>query len=240
MPEFKRKPLEGIFCLTPLALKEDQEINYDAIRSNIEWLEEKGIPGFIQLGCMGQMNAVSEEEFNKVCDVCVDTARGKKIAAVVSSTATSTREVVRRIKYAEDAGADGSMLPIPYAFPLKEEWAVEFYQTVDKSIKGEIAIMVYNYPPLTRFNITAAMWRNHLLDIKSIKAVKDSNPAVIHRDEMVMTIGDKVNFFSSSDEPFWHDAMLGGKGMIGELAWCAPRVMLKYYQECQKGNQKDP
>jgi len=32
MPEFKRKPIEGIFPLMPLCLKENQEIDYDAKR----------------------------------------------------------------------------------------------------------------------------------------------------------------------------------------------------------------
>ena len=109
MPEFKRKPIQGLLPLMPLCLKEDQEVDYDAIRSNIELLEEKGAHGFVQFGCMGQMNAPSEEEFNKVCDVAVDAAKGKKLAAIVSSTSTNTREAVRRATYAENAGADGSM-----------------------------------------------------------------------------------------------------------------------------------
>ena len=240
MPEFKRKPIEGLFPLMPLCLKEDQKIDYDAIVWNIEWLEERGVPGFIQFGCMGQMNAVSEAEFNKVCDVVVSAAKGKKIAAVVSSTATSTQEVIRRAKYAEDAGADGSMLALPYAFPVTTEWAVEFFQTVDEALKGEMAIILYNIPPTVGFNVSPALWKEHLLKLKSIKAVKDSNFALPHHDEVLITIVDEVNVFSCTDTFFWHDSMLGANGIIGLLAWVAPRVVLKYYHECMKGNQADP
>lgn len=240
MPEFVRKPIKGVFPLMPLCLKENQEIDYDAITWNIEWLEEKGMHGFIQFGCMGQMNAVSEIEFNKVCDLAVSSARGKRIAAVIGSTATSTQEAVRRAKYAEDAGADGSMLALPYAFPVTAEWAVEFFQTVDQALKGEMAIMLYNIPPTTGFNVTPALWKEHLLKIRSIKAVKDSDFAIPHHDEVLVTVADKINVFSCSDPFFWHDAMLGAKGIVGLLAWVAPRVALKYYQECMNGNQTDP
>ncbi|MFC1931092.1 dihydrodipicolinate synthase family protein [Chloroflexota bacterium] len=240
MPEFKRKPIEGVFPLMPLCLKDNQEIDYDGIAWNINWLEEKGIHGFITFGCMGQMQAVSEQEFDKVCDVCVDASRGKKIACVVSSTAANTKEVLRRAKYAEDAGADGSMVTLPYAFPVIAEWAVEFYRTVDESLKGEMAIMLYNIPPTNRFNVTATLWREHLLKIKSIKAIKDSNFEIAHHDEVLITIADKVNWFSCADSFFWHDAMLGAKGIIGLLAWAAPRAMLKYYEDCRKGHQIDP
>ena len=54
MPEFKRKPIEGIFPLIPLCLKENQEIDYEAIKSDIEALEDRGVQGFIQFGYMGQ------------------------------------------------------------------------------------------------------------------------------------------------------------------------------------------
>ena len=41
MVTFKRKPIEGVFALMPLCLKDNQEIDYEGIRSNIEWLDEK-------------------------------------------------------------------------------------------------------------------------------------------------------------------------------------------------------
>ena len=84
MPKFNRKPIEGIFPLIPLCLKENQEIDYEGIKSDIEALEDKGVQGFIQFGYMGQMNAPSEEEFNKVCDLAVNTAQGKKRASIMS------------------------------------------------------------------------------------------------------------------------------------------------------------
>ena len=78
MREFKRKALQGVFPLMPLPIKTNDEIDYDAIEWNIDWLEQRGVPGFIKFGCMGAFNAVNEAEFDKVCDVCVRAARGKR------------------------------------------------------------------------------------------------------------------------------------------------------------------
>ena len=232
--------MEGGFPLMPLCLKENQEIDYEGIRSNIEGLEEKGVPGFIMFGCMGQMNAPSEEEFNKVCDVAVEASKNKKIACVVSSTSTSTKESIRRAKYAEEAGADGSMLALPYAFPVVEKWAVEFYQMVAEALTGEMSIMLYNFPPLNGFDVTPALWKEHLLKIESIRAVKDSNSHQGHRAELLFTIADKVNVFAGSEYGFWHDSLLGGKRSAGQFTWVAPRLMVRFHQECMKGNHKSP
>jgi len=240
MPEFTRKPIEGLLPLMPLCLKENQEIDYDGIVSNIALLEDKGANGFVQLGCMGQMSAPSEEEFDRICDVAVGASKGKKLAAIISSTATNTREAVRRATYAEKAGADGSMLAIPYAFPLTPEWAAEFYRTVDEALQGDLAIMAYNYPPLTGLNMSPDLWRNHLLHIPSIKAVKESNAVLSHYDEVLITITQKVNFCASPEPTFFHASTLGAKGIIGYLSWVALKVAQRYYQECLNGNHNDP
>jgi dihydrodipicolinate synthase/N-acetylneuraminate lyase len=238
MATFKRKPLEGILALLPLCLKENQEIDYEALKNCVAFLEEKGIHGFIQFGCMGQMYAPSEQEFNKVCDTVVDAS--KKTVCVVSSTSQNTKEAIRRAKYAEDAGADGSMQALPYVFPVSEEMAIDHYRMVDQALKGDLALMVYNYPPLTDFNITSSLWGRELLKLKSIKALKESNSSIDHRDDILFKIAKEINVFSGIETWFYHDSLLGGKGIIGILAWVAPKLTLKFYNECRAGNQMKP
>ena len=238
MVEFNRKPLEDVLALMPLALKNNQEIDYEAIRNGIKFLEENGVNGFIQFGCMGQMHAVSENEFNKITDVCVETA--DKAVVVISSTAPNTGEAIRRAKYAENAGADGSMLALPYAFTPTAEQAVEHYKMVDEAIDGDMAILVYNYPPLTGFNITSSMWENELFKIESLKAIKESNFSIEHRDDILYAISDQVNVFSGIESLFWHDSLLGGKGTIGILTWVAPKLLVKFVDECRRGNHLKP
>jgi len=237
MPTFSRAPIEGVLPLTPFALTAEQKVDYEAIHSNIEYLESKRVDGFIQFGSMGQLYAPSEEEFNQVCDVCVEAADDATV--VVASSAPNTSEAIRRARYAEAAGADGTMLALPYALPLTEELAVEFYQDVDRAIDGDIAIMVYNYPPLSGVNITAEMWREELLNIDAIKAVKESNYNSPHHFDVITTIADQVNFFPGNDNQYWIDSHLDAHGLIGILAWVAPEATVRYFEACQQGNQDD-
>jgi len=239
MKAFVRKPIEGLFPLMPLCLKDNQDIDYDGIRRNVDLLESKGIPGFIQFGCMGQMNAPSEEEFNKVCDVCVDACKGKQIACVVASTSTNTKEAIRRATYAEDAGADGTMLMAPYAFPVKSEWAVDFYSEVDDALRGDMTMILYNIPSMNGVNVTSSMWRDRLLGLKSIRAVKDSNMAIPHHDESILAVAETINWFSCTDANFWVDSQLGARGIVGIMSWVALRAMRKWYDDCLAGKQQD-
>jgi 4-hydroxy-tetrahydrodipicolinate synthase len=240
MPDFVRKPLEGLLPLMPLPIDHRQGIDYEGIKWNIDLVAEAGAPGFIMFGSMGQMSNVSEAEYDRVCDVAVEAGDDRDLTVVIGTTAQSQQEAIRRTVYAEQAGADGAMLATPYVLPLTRPWIVNFYHDVAESLDGELAIMVYNYQPLTGVNITADLWRDHLLNIPALKAIKESNAALPHYDDVLLTIADRVNFFSAPEPAFLHASTLGAAGVTGIFCWAGLKVAVRYVQECRKGNQRDP
>jgi 4-hydroxy-tetrahydrodipicolinate synthase len=239
MPEFTRRPLAGLFPLVPLSLDSDQEIDHDGIRHSIRLLAAGGVPGCIVFGSMGQMTNVSEAEFDAVCDTAVEAAHEAGIAVVVGSTASYQREAVRRARYAERAGADGSMLAAPYALPVTPEWAMSFFVEVAESLDGDMALMLYNYGPLNGVNITADMWER-LLEVENIKSIKESNMTLSHMDQVLLTISDRVNVFSGNDPAFFHSSMLGAVGATGIFSWAGLKTGNRFIEECRKGNHDDP
>lgn len=239
MPEFTRRPLEGLFPLVPLSLDADEEIDLDGIRHSIRLLAAGGVPGCIVFGSMGQMTNVNEPEFNAVCDTAVEAAHEAGIAVVVGSTAAYQREAIRRARYAEQAGADGSMLAAPYALPVTPPWAMDFFVEVAESLDGDMALMLYNYGPLNGINITAEMWER-LLEIDNIKSIKESNMALPHMDQVLLTITDRVNVFSGNDPGFFHSSMLGAVGATGIFSWAGLKTGNRFINECRQGNHNDP
>lgn len=239
MPEFTRKPLEGLFPLIPLSLDDAQEIDMDGVRRSIDLVAASGAPGCIVFGSMGQMTSVSEREFDAVCELAVETGHQGGIAVVVGSTASYQREAVRRARVAERSGADGSMLAAPYALPATRDWALRFFVEVAESLDGDMALMLYNYSPLNGMNLTAKMWER-LLDLANIKAIKESNTALPHFDEILLTISDRVNVFSGNDPAFFHASMLGAAGATGIFSWAGLKTGTRFIEECRKGNHHDP
>lgn len=239
MPEFIRKPLEGLFPLVPLSLDGNEEVNLDGVRDSVQLIAAGGAPGCIVFGSMGQMTNVTEKEFDAVCDAAVAAGHEAGIAVVVGSTAAYQREAIRRARYAERAGADGSMLAAPYALPVTPAWAMDFFVEVAESLDGEMALMLYNYGPLNGVNITAAMWER-LLDVENIKAIKESNTALPHFDQVLLTIADRVNVFSGNDPAFYHASTLGAVGATGIFSWAGLKTGTRFIDECRKGNQQDP
>ena len=239
MPEFTRKPLEGLLPLIPLSLDADQQIDLDGVRHSIGLVAASGAPGCIVFGSMGQMTSVSPAEFDAVCETAVGAGHEGGLAVVVGSTASYQQEAVRRARYAEACGADGSMLAAPFALPPTPEWAMSFFVEVAESLDGDMALMLYNYSPLNGVNISVDMWER-LLEAPNIKAIKESNTALPHFDEVLLTIGDRVNVFTGNDPAFFHGSMLGAVGATGIFCWAGMRTATRFITECRRGNHNDP
>lgn len=238
MPEFVRRPLQGLFPLIPLSLDADEEIDFDGVRRSIVLVAESGAPGCIVFGSMGQMTSVSEREFDEVCDTAVAAGHEAGIAVVVGSTASYQREAIRRARYAEQAGADGSMLAAPYSLPVTPNWAMDFFIEVAESLDGDMALMLYNYSPLNGLNVTPQMWER-LVEIENIKAIKESNAALPHIDEVLLTVADRINVFTGNDPAFFHGSMLGAMGATGIFSWAGLKTGTRFIDECLKGNHAD-
>ena len=238
MPEFTRRPLEGLLPLIPLSLDADEQIHLDGVRHSIGLVAASGAPGCIVFGSMGQMTNVSPAEFDAVCETAVAAGHEGGLAVVVGSTATYQQEAVRRARYAEACGADGSMLAAPYALPVTPEWAMNFFVEVAESLEGEMALMLYNYSPLNGVNISVDMWER-LLEAPNIKAIKESNTALPHFDQLLLTIGDRVNVLTGNDPAFFHGSRLGAVGATGIFCWAGMRTAARFIEECRRGNHDD-
>jgi dihydrodipicolinate synthase/N-acetylneuraminate lyase len=235
-----KKQLKGLFALLPLALDEQLRPAVSALRHNIELVAKSGTPGFILFGSVGQSFTVSESEFDALCRESTRLAKEFDLVSIVGGTAHNQQEAIRRARVAEDAGADGTMLAVPYALPLDDRMIADFFREVDKSLSGHLQIMVYNYIPLARVNISASTWRQDLLDIPSISAVKESNFALPHFDEVLTSISHKINVFTGNEPAFFHGSMLGAKGITGWFSWAGLKTANRFVQQCSAGNHDDP
>jgi 4-hydroxy-tetrahydrodipicolinate synthase len=225
-----RKQLKGIFPLMPFVLKKNQELDLEGLKDNVRAYEELGFDGFVAFGCMGEFYASSFEEYKKVVDTAVGAS--KRITCVFGATFHNTRECVQRVKYAEDAGADGVMVGLPYLIPVSEEAAYEHYRLVNEAA-DEIQIMAYNNPHSFRFNMGLGFW-DKLLELEQIKAVKESNGDVVHRTRVVSKIADRINVFSGGENWLLGDSFVGGNSIVSVVGPGAPRATQAFFRACMR------
>jgi 4-hydroxy-tetrahydrodipicolinate synthase len=225
-----RKQLKGIFPLMPFVLRKNQELDLNGLKDNVQAYEETGFDGFVAFGCMGEFYASNLEEFKRVVDAAVGAS--KKITCVFGATFHNTRECVQRLKYAEDAGADGVMVGLPYLIPVSEEAAYEHYRLVNEAA-DEIQIMAYNNPNSFRFNMGVGFW-DKLLELDHITAVKESNGDVGHRTRVVSHIADRINVFSGGENWLLGDSLVGGNSIVSVVGAGAPKATQAFFGACMR------
>jgi 4-hydroxy-tetrahydrodipicolinate synthase len=225
-----RKPLEGVFPLMPFVLRQSGELDLEGLKSNIAGYEDAGFDGFVAFGCMGECFAPTFDEWKTVVDTAV--AATSKIACVFGTTYHNTNECIRRTKYAEDAGADGVMIGVPYLIPTSFDAALEHYRKVNDAV-DEIQIMAYNNPFSFRFNMTPEFW-DHLMQLDRIKAVKESNGDVVHRTRVISRISKRINVFPGGENWLFNDSFLGSKGIVSVVGPGAPEATLTFFDACMK------
>lgn len=225
-----RKPLKGVFPLMPLVLKRSGALDLQGLKSNIEAYEEVGFQGYIALGCMGEFYATSEKDFNKIVESAVKATR--KIACVFGTTFHNTKECLRRTRYAEDAGADGAMIGLPYLIPCTYDAAFEHYKQINDGV-DEIQIMAYNNPFSFRFNMTTEFW-DKLMELDRVKAVKESNHDVAQRTKVVSHISKRINVFPGGEQWLLGDSLLGANGLVSLAGAGVPKATLAYFDACTK------
>jgi 4-hydroxy-tetrahydrodipicolinate synthase len=227
----KRKALKGLFPLMPFVIrKNDQELDLEGLRRNVEAFEEAGFDGFIAFGCMGEFYASNLDEFKKVVDTAVDAS--KHLACVFGTAFHNTRESIVRTRYAQDAGADGVMTGVPYLIPVDADEAFEHYQAVN-NVADEVQIMVYNNPGSFHFNINVPLW-DRLMELDRIKAVKESNGDVNHRTRIISHISKKINVFSGGESWLLPDSLVGANSIVSTVGTGVPRAARIYFDACMK------
>jgi dihydrodipicolinate synthase/N-acetylneuraminate lyase len=226
--------MEGVFPLITFAVHKDGSADYEGLVSNVEFLVNSGVHGVMMFGCMGEFYAPTFEEYKQCVDLCVKAAN-KRVTVLVGATWQNTAGCIERAQYCEQAGVDAVMVAAPYVITPTAEVTLRHFTLLDAALKNT-SILVYNYPPLTHgYNSTPEIWEK-LMQLKHIKALKESNPETWHRIRVLNKIADKINVFSGGEALMLSDFILGAKGVISLFGIAIPKTVLKLYNSLVEKN----
>jgi len=120
----------------------------------------------------------------------LSTVRGR-IPTFVGTTALGGHEIARRIRFAKERGATGTLLGIPMWQPATVEMAVKFYASVAKSFP-DFPIMVYANARAFRFPFGVDFWKAVTEEAPTVMSAKFSTKN-IYRESVAAAKG-RVNF----------------------------------------------
>jgi dihydrodipicolinate synthase/N-acetylneuraminate lyase len=193
----KATDLRGVIGIVPTPAKAGAEawdavdtVDLDETARLVEQLLQDGVKGIVALGTMGECATLTQKEYEEFVDCVLSTVR-RRVPALIGTTAMGLHEVVSRLRFIRERGADGTLLGLPMWQPCTMDMAVEYYATLSKSFP-DLAIMVYANPRAFRFDFPVSFWKRVVEDAPTIMAAKFSSLATFA--EVFAVTRGTVNF----------------------------------------------
>ena len=133
--------LRGYILTTTTPFKTDLEVDYPALRHNVEVLLKRPGARGLYLGSVYQeFWTLTLDERKRVTDAIIDAVAGR-VPVIASITHTSYKDSIELARHAQQSGADLVMCWPPYFGPRSPDGIVAFYERIAE--KTDIGIFVY-------------------------------------------------------------------------------------------------
>lgn len=220
--------LKGVNAAFTTPFKEDESIDEEALRRDIQYLVEAGVHGLVACSTPGEMALMSGEERKRVIQITVEESKGVPVIAEVGCT--RTKDAVELAGFAEDVGAAAAMALTPWFFPQHPRGLRMHYETLADSI--DIPVIINNLPKYTGVKLDPS-----LVDVlafhPNIRGLNTSGD-LIYFQELIEMAGDRINFACGDDELIFPALCVGASGCIAALAACLPQMVLEMYNSFLK------
>ena len=128
----KKSALRGVFTVLSIPFNENDSIDYETLETEINWLIEQGVDGFV-LAMVSEVLRLSAEERKELTkQVCI--LSGQRVPVVASVGAESTKIAIDLAKAGEKEGATALMATPPIAFPSSSKEIIEYYKSIIESV----------------------------------------------------------------------------------------------------------
>jgi len=217
---------KGVFAAMVTSMTAEQEVDYEALDSFVEYLIESGVHGIIPLGSTGEYYALTPPEREAVVQATLDAVAGR-VPVLVGTNDGSTRKVIEYSKQAQSQGAAGLLLAAPYySLPTAGE-LFEHFRAIDAAV--DIPIMLYNYPGRTGVDMTVDLVER-LADLPNVQYVKESTGDATRVGEIIRRCGEKITVFCGCDTLALESFLMGAAGWVGGVVNVLPKAHAELYE----------
>lgn len=210
-------------------------IDTERLATLVEHLVASGAHAIAPLGSTGESAYLTEDEFDTVVDVTVDTV-GKRVPVIVGASDLTTANTIRRARRAEAAGADAVMiLPVSY-WKLSDREIAHHYASVGAAIG--IPIMAYNNPATSGLDMAPELLVQMFGEVENLTMVKESTGDLNRMLRIKELSGGQLPFYNGSN-PLVLDALTAGAS-----GWCTaapnlrPQPCLDLYAAVRAGDHQ--
>ena len=112
-PTMKAARFCGGFVALVTPMREDNSIDYQALKRLVDWHVDAGIAGLVSVGTTGESATLRQDEHIAVIAQTVKQAAGR-VPVIAGTGANATAEAIELSQQAKQVGADATLQVVPY------------------------------------------------------------------------------------------------------------------------------
>jgi len=219
--------------ITPF--KEDLSIDEEKYREFIRFQIKNGCQ-LLTMGTTGESATLSHEEHHQAIDITIDEAKKseKKPFVLAGTGSNSTREAISLSKHAEEAGADGLLIVVPYYNKPVQHSLYDHYATIADEVSTPI--ILYNVPSRTGRNLEPETISKLAYAKDNIAGIKCASGDINQITRIIKSTPEDFIVLSGDDPLTYHLMALGGKGVVSVASNIIPKRMFEFIKSMAEGD----
>jgi len=235
-------PQEGVRrfsgILPPLVtlFRRDGAVDEAAMRRHADRLLEAGVHGLFALGTTGEVMHLLPPERRRVAEVVVEQAQGR-VPVMIGCGSTSTDEAIAYARHAQEIGATGVVVIVPYYWTLSDAAVEAHYGAIARAV--DLPIIIYNFPAVSGRNVPAPLIARLAEAHPSIAGIKETIDSIGHIQQVLAAVRPTRPDFTVHCGYEYHlinTLLLGGDGSVPGMANLAPAATVAVYDAVRRGD----
>lgn len=232
MKEGKKRLFRGVATALVTPMRENGEIDEEALGRLIERQIEGGVSALVIAGTTGEAATLEEREHKELLRQSVMLVGGR-VPVIAGVGGTSTRHCERLAAGAAQAGADGILAVTPYYNKGNAQGLIRHFTALEEA--GGIPLLLYNVPARTGVDIPLAVCRE-LAAHPGVVGIKEASGHPLKTARIIAETGGTLPVYSGNDEVILPVLAVGGEGVVSVVSNVLPRETATLTERFFKGD----
>lgn len=213
-----KKPV-GLMPACMTLWNSDQSYNKAEMEKYVRWLIDQGAQSLSICGSTGENITMNMTEQMEIMKHVLSVVAGE-VPVFCGTGLYPTIHTMALSKFAEDSGADGVMVILPYYLNPHKKAVMDHYRELRRNIS--IPIMVYNNPWFSGYELTPLEIKT-LVDEGVVSSVKAAHGDANRVHELRFHCGDKIDIFYGHDYAAMEGFFAGADGWLSGFPGVLPK-----------------
>ena len=225
----------GIIAAMSTPFFEDETLNEEELRHQVDRLIGAGVHGIFALGTNGENYAMDFAEKVRVMEIVIDQAK-HRVPIYVGTGCVTTKETAALTRKAAELKADCASVVSPWFAANTQDGLYRHYKAVAEA--AQIPVLIYNMPARTGVNVHYTTMQK-LGQIENIVGIKDSSGNFDNMQRYLEIPDRNFSVLSGNDSLILPCLLCGGQGGISGISNVLPERMVAIYTQWEKGDLKE-